>query len=112
MSCVLRLTGVSKSYGALKVTDNISFAIEQGETYGILGPNGAGKTTLFNLLAATCGRTPARSNSMEPISASWRRIAACGRYWALVSGAPALRRHDGIREPAGGRHLWRRTERT
>src|SRR5476651_2083472 len=51
MSCVLRLTGVSKSYGALKVTDNISFAIEQGETYGILGPNGAGKTTLFNLIS-------------------------------------------------------------
>src|ERR1700736_4734818 len=51
MSCVLRLRGVSKSYGALKVTDNISFAIEQGETYGILGPNGAGKTTLFNLIS-------------------------------------------------------------
>jgi ABC-type branched-subunit amino acid transport system ATPase component len=51
MSCVLRLTDVSKSYGALKVTDNISFAIEQGETYGILGPNGAGKTTLFNLIS-------------------------------------------------------------
>ena len=51
MSCVLRLTGVSKSYGALKVTDNISFAIDQGETYGILGPNGAGKTTLFNLIS-------------------------------------------------------------
>jgi branched-chain amino acid transport system ATP-binding protein len=51
MSCLLRLTGVSKSYGALKVTDNISFAIEQGETYGILGPNGAGKTTLFNLIS-------------------------------------------------------------
>jgi branched-chain amino acid transport system ATP-binding protein len=51
MSSLLRLTGVSKSYGALKVTDNISFAIEQGETYGILGPNGAGKTTLFNLIS-------------------------------------------------------------
>jgi len=51
MNCVLRLTDVSKSYGALKVTDNISFAIEQGETYGILGPNGAGKTTLFNLIS-------------------------------------------------------------
>jgi branched-chain amino acid transport system ATP-binding protein len=51
MSSLLRLTGVSKSYGALKVTDDISFAIEQGETYGILGPNGAGKTTLFNLIS-------------------------------------------------------------
>jgi branched-chain amino acid transport system ATP-binding protein len=48
---VLRLTGVSKRYGALQVTDDISFAVERGETYGILGPNGAGKTTLFNLVS-------------------------------------------------------------
>jgi len=51
MNCVLRLTGVSKRYGALQVTDNMSFAVERGETYGILGPNGAGKTTLFNLVS-------------------------------------------------------------
>ncbi|MFM0348625.1 ABC transporter ATP-binding protein [Paraburkholderia sp. RL17-347-BIC-D] len=51
MNAVLRLTGVSKRYGALQVTDDISFAVERGETYGILGPNGAGKTTLFNLVS-------------------------------------------------------------
>ncbi|MFM0506836.1 MULTISPECIES: ABC transporter ATP-binding protein [unclassified Paraburkholderia] len=51
MNPVLRLTGVSKRYGALQVTDDISFAVERGETYGILGPNGAGKTTLFNLVS-------------------------------------------------------------
>ena len=51
MNCVLRLTGVSKRYGALQVTDDMSFAVERGETYGILGPNGAGKTTLFNLVS-------------------------------------------------------------
>ncbi|HTP71366.1 MAG TPA: ATP-binding cassette domain-containing protein, partial [Burkholderiaceae bacterium] len=43
---ILALRGVSKSYGALKVTDNVSLAVEAGETLGILGPNGAGKTTL------------------------------------------------------------------
>jgi branched-chain amino acid transport system ATP-binding protein len=48
---LLRLTAVSKSYGALKVTDDISFSVAQGETVGILGPNGAGKTTLFNLIS-------------------------------------------------------------
>ena len=51
MTCVLQLDGVSKRYGALTVTDDISFRIEAGETYGILGPNGAGKTTLFNLIS-------------------------------------------------------------
>jgi branched-chain amino acid transport system ATP-binding protein len=48
---LLSLSGVSKNYGALKVTDNITLSVAQGETLGILGPNGAGKTTLFNLIS-------------------------------------------------------------
>ena len=48
---ILALHGVSKSFGALKVTDGISLAVQAGETLGILGPNGAGKTTLFNLIS-------------------------------------------------------------
>ncbi len=41
---------MSKSFGALKVIDDISFDVDAGTTLGILGPNGAGKTTLFNLI--------------------------------------------------------------
>ena len=48
---LLSLDNVSKSYGAVKVTDAITLAVEPGETLGILGPNGAGKTTLFNLIS-------------------------------------------------------------
>ncbi len=48
---LLVLQGVVKSYGALKVIDAVSLAVESGETLGILGPNGAGKTTLFNLIS-------------------------------------------------------------
>jgi branched-chain amino acid transport system ATP-binding protein len=48
---LLALRSVGKSYGALRVIDDISLAVEQGETLGILGPNGAGKTTLFNLIS-------------------------------------------------------------
>jgi branched-chain amino acid transport system ATP-binding protein len=51
MDTLLKLNGVSKRYGAVQVTDNMSFAVARGETYGILGPNGAGKTTLFNLVS-------------------------------------------------------------
>ncbi len=50
---LLELSSLSKKYGALVVTDDISLAVEQGEIVGILGPNGAGKTTLFNLIAGT-----------------------------------------------------------
>lgn len=48
---LLALHDVRKSFGAVKVTDGISLAVEPGETLGILGPNGAGKTTLFNLIS-------------------------------------------------------------
>jgi branched-chain amino acid transport system ATP-binding protein len=48
---LLSLHGVSKAYGALKVTDDVSLTVDEGETLGILGPNGAGKTTLFNLIS-------------------------------------------------------------
>lgn len=48
---LLALHAVSKSYGAIKVTDNITLSVAKGETLGILGPNGAGKTTLFNLIS-------------------------------------------------------------
>lgn len=47
---MLELINVSKSYGSLKVTDNLSMQLKQGDALGILGPNGAGKSTLFNLI--------------------------------------------------------------
>jgi branched-chain amino acid transport system ATP-binding protein len=48
---LLALHDISKSYGAVKVIDGISLAVDEGQTLGILGPNGAGKTTLFNLIS-------------------------------------------------------------
>ena len=50
MAPILSLQAVSKSFGALKVIDDISLDLDTGTTLGILGPNGAGKTTLFNLI--------------------------------------------------------------
>ncbi|MIL09950.1 ABC transporter ATP-binding protein [Salmonella enterica subsp. enterica] len=47
---ILALKNVSKSFGALKVTQDVSFALEEGEALGVIGPNGAGKSTLFNLI--------------------------------------------------------------
>ena len=50
MTALLALSDVNKHYGALKVTDQMSFELAQGEALGIIGPNGAGKSTLFNLI--------------------------------------------------------------
>jgi branched-chain amino acid transport system ATP-binding protein len=46
----LRVEKLSKSFGGLRVTRNVSFTVQPGERRLIIGPNGAGKTTLFNLI--------------------------------------------------------------
>lgn len=52
---LLTVDKVSKRYGTLRVTQEVSFQVEEGQTLGILGPNGAGKTTLFNLISGDVG---------------------------------------------------------
>ncbi|WP_374653047.1 ABC transporter ATP-binding protein [Dongia sp.] len=47
---VLRLAGISKSFGSLKANDDIGFELRRGEVLALLGENGAGKTTLMNIL--------------------------------------------------------------
>ncbi|MEB3100161.1 ABC transporter ATP-binding protein [Ferviditalea candida] len=48
---VLRLEGVGKSFGGLKILQDLSFSVKQGERRAFIGPNGAGKSTLFNIIA-------------------------------------------------------------
>jgi branched-chain amino acid transport system ATP-binding protein len=47
---MLRIEGLTKQFGGLRVLDNVSFQVPEGHIYGLIGPNGAGKTTLFNLV--------------------------------------------------------------
>ncbi len=51
--CMLRVTGLSKSFGALRALDKVDIAISRGKIHGIIGPNGSGKTTLFNCVTGT-----------------------------------------------------------
>ncbi|WP_420569545.1 ABC transporter ATP-binding protein [Thalassovita sp.] len=55
MAPILSLSNVNKSFGALKVSDDVSFEMPEGQALGIIGPNGAGKSTLFNLIGGTLG---------------------------------------------------------
>jgi branched-chain amino acid transport system ATP-binding protein len=48
---LLRVSGLSKTFGGLTAVSGVSFEIRQGEILGLIGPNGAGKTTMFNLIS-------------------------------------------------------------
>ena len=50
MSAIVEIKNLSKKYGEFTAVGGVSFAIEQGETFGILGPNGAGKTTTLEMI--------------------------------------------------------------
>jgi ABC-2 type transport system ATP-binding protein len=63
----ITVTNLTKTYGAQKAVNNISFSINKGEIVGFLGPNGAGKSTTMKIItgyieadgghAAVCGET-------------------------------------------------------
>jgi ABC-2 type transport system ATP-binding protein len=48
---MIRIAGLSKTFGALTAVDNLNLEIPQGEFFAFLGPNGAGKTTTIKMLA-------------------------------------------------------------
>ena len=47
---LLETRGISKHFGALLATNDVSFRLEEGARHALIGPNGAGKTTFINLL--------------------------------------------------------------
>jgi ABC-2 type transport system ATP-binding protein len=50
MPAIIEVKNLTKRYGSFTAVDDISFSVEEGETFGILGPNGAGKTTTLEMM--------------------------------------------------------------
>ena len=85
---VVRLDGLSKSFGGIVVAQDIHFAVEAGSIVGLIGPNGAGKTSLFNLISGAVGadagaiylngqlvnRLPMHARARLGLSRTWQNI--------------------------------------
>ena len=54
---IIRVRGLTKSYGSLEAVRGIDFEVRAGEVFGLLGPNGAGKTTTVEILEGLRPRT-------------------------------------------------------
>lgn len=61
---MLEVSNLFKSFGALRVIDDVSFTLKAGECLGVMGPNGAGKSTLFDLLTGVT-RTDSGSVALQ-----------------------------------------------
>jgi branched-chain amino acid transport system ATP-binding protein len=87
MPVLLELAGVSKSYGALKATDNLSLTVAEGEALGVIGPNGAGKSTMFNLItgdvAPDAGRVVFAGTDITALPAHARSRLGIGRSYQI-----------------------------
>ncbi len=94
MAEVLEAVGLSKSFGALQVTREVSLSLAAGEVHAVIGPNGAGKTTLIHQLSGVlrpdrgqirlCGRDITRASPQA------RARAGLVRSFQITSVLPEL----------------------
>jgi branched-chain amino acid transport system ATP-binding protein len=60
MTELLRIEGLTKSFGGLAVTQDVSLVMNSGDRVALIGPNGAGKTTFVNLVTGALQPTSGR----------------------------------------------------
>jgi len=89
---LLQVEGLAKSFGALRATDGVDLAVQEGETLAIIGPNGAGKTTLISQLAGNlrpdAGRIRFAGEDVTTLSAPRRARKGFARSFQITSIFP------------------------
>jgi branched-chain amino acid transport system ATP-binding protein len=94
---LLRIERLTRRFGGNVAISEVSFAVRNGEIFGLIGPNGAGKTTLFNCmtgyLSASAGDIffdSRRINGLRPdqvcrlgMARTWQRVKPLDRLTVL-----------------------------
>ena len=106
---ILAIERLTKRFGGLTATNDLTLNIEKGEVHAIIGPNGAGKTTLIaqlsGLLAPDTGRIvfkgqditglPAHARSALGLARSFQVTSIFLNFTALDNVALAVQAHSG-----------------
>lgn len=79
-SAILEVQALTRRFGGLVAVNEVSFAVESQEIFGLIGPNGAGKTTLFNLIT---GLIPP---SEGKVSCQGESLAQCRPHQIAAKG--------------------------
>lgn len=89
MTPVLEIIGLSKSFGGLMATDNVSITVNSGEIHALIGPNGAGKSTLINQicgeLTPNAGQVLLAGRDITRLPAAERVRLGLGRTFQITS---------------------------
>jgi ribose transport system ATP-binding protein len=94
---ILRVKGVSKSFGGSKVLDDVGIDVGRNQIVGIVGENGAGKSTLFNIISGIIrpdsGRIELHGKEIRPADyheASLLGISRVFQEQALIPNIPVF----------------------
>ncbi len=97
---LLEVETLRKNYGALVVTDAVSFDVLPGELHAIIGPNGAGKTTLIHqlsgMLPSNSGRVLFSGEDVTGLSMAARVHRGLARSFQITSIIPAFTARDNV----------------
>ncbi len=84
---LLEVVSVSKSFGAARVLDDVSFHLDEGEILCLLGPSGCGKTTLLRIIAgletADDGHVTLSGRPLDPVPVHRRDFGLMFQDFAL-----------------------------
>ena len=116
----LELRGLRKSFGALRVTDDVSLTVHAGEVHALIGPNGAGKSTLIAQVSGELipdhGEILVDGQPVTSMPAHRRASAGLARSFQISQVFPEFDVEDNVamavqaRSP-GGFDMWRNARR-
>jgi branched-chain amino acid transport system ATP-binding protein len=105
---VLRIENLSKNFGGLRVTDDVTFDVKPGELHAVIGPNGAGKTTLINqisgLLAPDTGRIAFAGDDITGLPVHTRAARGLARSFQITSILPRFSVLENVALAVQARH--------